>query len=316
LPFFGTSVANRPTVSMVPQDDGTTVRQFMTPISFETIKVLVQSGWPVSSVMRIWVDRINGVPNFMPPSGPVRAAPPDYARFLRVCEIMQHAQDAEWLSVVADERAVQIGGAIPADKVTSTAMIEAARNQLELRPKDDGREWALVRLELKLFLRINPSGRGQPDIDELIQLLHLKPGLEAYELQIAGGVSDPEKNPAEPSATIRLTPRSIAQAYFYLANGVEVPACDIQSGKVRLPEGADPLEYTDGIFRVHCCRGHAHKRPPCAFVAIHHRDHWFYVDDRDQLTKSTFVLMMQLRRLDFKRQEISSVPSLTLPVGR
>jgi hypothetical protein len=49
---------------------------------------------------------------------------------------------------------------------------------------------------------------------------------------------------------------------------------------------------------------------------VWYRDHWFYIDDRDQETKATLVLMLQLRRLDFQRQKIGTVPALTLPVGR
>ncbi|WP_204249728.1 hypothetical protein [Gemmata sp. SH-PL17] len=47
-----------------------------------------------------------------------------------------------------------------------------------------------------------------------------------------------------------------------------------------------------------------------------YRDHWFYIDDRDLESKSTLLLMLQLRRLDFQRQRIGNVPALTLPVGR
>jgi hypothetical protein len=49
---------------------------------------------------------------------------------------------------------------------------------------------------------------------------------------------------------------------------------------------------------------------------VRYRDHWFYIDDRDQDSKSTIFLLMHLRRLDFKRQQIGGAPTLTLPVGR
>ena len=55
-------------------------------------------------------------------------------------------------------------------------------------------------------------------------MLHLKPNLDRYELVVAAGVTDPLKNPTAPAGEFRITPRSTAQAYLYLANGVEVPA--------------------------------------------------------------------------------------------
>jgi hypothetical protein len=55
--------------------------------------------------------------------------------------------------------------------------------------------------------------------------------------------------------------------------------------------------------------------PKCAFVAVRYRDYWYYIDDRDQTSKSTFALVTQLNRLDFGR-DAPGAPFLTLPVGR
>ena len=53
-------------------------------------------------------------------------------------------------------------------------------------------------------------------------------------------------------------------------------------------------------------------------MAVHYRGYWYYIDDRDQESKATFALMLQLSRVDFARQPIggSRAPLLTLPVGR
>jgi hypothetical protein len=45
------------------------------------------------------------------------------------------------------------------------------------------------------------------------------------------------------------------------------------------------------------------------------RDHWHYIDDRDQQSKATFALVLGVSRLDSGRQQPSG-PFLTLPVGR
>ena len=88
----------------------------------------------------------------------------------------------------------------------------------------------------------------------------------------------------------------------------------LASGVARAADGQAALDATEDLFRVHVCKGH--KRPASACVAVRYRDHWFYIDDRDQQTKSTLMLMLQLRHLDFKRQQLGAVPALTLPVGR
>jgi hypothetical protein len=317
LPFASVGGATRPTVTLDPHDDGSTVRQFLTPISADMLVFLAQSGWPVSSVLRIWVDRLNGVPNWAPPSGPPRDAPADFARFRRAAELLQAIQDRELAAVHAEDRTTELSGAFPPEAVTAAAAVEAAKAGYEYRPRDDGKTWALVKRERRLVVQVFPTGRGSPELVELATLLNLTPGQERYELVVASGVPDPAKNPSEPVAALRLTPRSTAQALFFLANGVDVPAAHAACGLVRLPaDGTDPAEATAGVFRVHSCPGHAHRPPACAYAAVWYRDHWFYIDDRDQESKATLMLMLQLRRLDFQRQQIGTVPALTLPVGR
>ena len=71
---------------------------------------------------------------------------------------------------------------------------------------------------------------------------------------------------------------------------------------------------TDGLFTVHACKGH--KPPATAYLAINYRGYWYYIDDRDQASKSTLALMHQLSRMDFRSERNSVGPLLTLPVGR
>jgi hypothetical protein len=316
LPFGSVSGANRPTVSLVPDDDATSVRQYLTPISADTLVFLGQSGWPVGNVLRVWADRLNGVPNWAPGAGPPRDAPADYARFRRACDLLQAAQDRELLSVHAEGRSVEVSGPVPAGAVTAAAAVEAAKEGFEYRPVGDGAAWAVVRREKRLVLEVNPAGRGAPEVAELAALLNLDPGRDRYDLELVAGVPDPLKNPTPPSDTLKVTPRSTAQALFFLANGVEVPAAHLADGLVRVPPGPDPAGATDGVFRVRSCPGHRHRPPDHAYAAVWYRGHWFYADDRDADTKATLSLVLQLRRLDFKRQEIGSIPALTLPVGR
>jgi hypothetical protein len=76
----------------------------------------------------------------------------------------------------------------------------------------------------------------------------------------------------------------------------------------------DGRVLTRGLFEVRVARGH--RPPPNAFVAVHYRDHWYYVDDGDAASKSTFTLMLQMSRLDFGRERLGARPVLTLPAGR
>lgn len=316
LPFGGVSASNRPTISLAPSDDSGSIRRFMTPISLETLIMLSQSGWTTSSVLRIWVDRMNGVPNLASPGVPPRDVPPDFARFVRACELLQTAQDGELMSLHADERIVQAGGPLKQQQMTAEAVVQAAEHGYEYRPSDDGESWSLVRRDRKLVLTVNPAGRNSAELAELQQLLNLAPDADDYELAVGAGVPDPLRNQREPSRSLVVTPRSSAHALFFIANGVQVPPAHQAAGLVSLSGGEAALQATEGLFRVYSCAGRRHKRPACAYAAVWYRDHWFYVDDADRASKATLMLMLQLRRLDFNRIQTGTIPALTIPVGR
>lgn len=317
MPFVGVNGSDRPTVSLTPQNDGEFVRQLLTPISTDTLVFLGQTGWPISTILRIWVYRLNGVPNWVATHAQQRDAPSDFHRFLQATEHLQAAQDLELLSLHLEYRDQQLGGPLPVEAVSASALVDAAKEGFEYRPADDGESWLLVKSEPHLVLQVNQTGQNSLEMAEISNLLKLEPGLDRYEVVLASGVPDPAKFPSQPSNAIRVSPRSTTQAMFYLSNGIEVPAQHLECGLAPYPlDGIDPTEVTQGVFRVLSCPGKKHQRPACAFVAVWYRDHWFYIDDRDHESKSTLFLMLNLRRLDFRRQQVGSVPALTLPLGR
>jgi hypothetical protein len=212
-----------------------------------------------------------------------------------------------------------VSGPVPAGTVTAGAVVDAAKAGMEYRPREDGQTWILVRKEKKLLLRVNPPATDTPELEELITLLNLRPDELLYDVVVApGNVPDPLLYPRPPSAELRITPRSTAQVFFYLSNGVDVPCEHVASGLARPTVDAegramDGRELTRGLFEVHACKGH--KPPPTAYVAVKNRGYWYYIDDRDQASKATLALVLQISRLDFGIQ-MPAAPLLTLPVGR
>jgi hypothetical protein len=318
LPDVTMSGANRPTITfMPPRSDA--MRRFLTPISPQTLVFLAATSWPVSTVLRLYAERLNGVPNAPSASGPQREFGPDFERFRRIADLLQIAQDQEFIVVHSKERETEVGGPLPAASVTASSVVDAAKNDLEYRPHGDGSSWVLIRKEHKLVLEINPAAKDDPVIQELESLLNLQPGRPRYDLVVASDVLDPLRAPSTPSADLRLMPRSSAQVYYYLSNGVEVPHEHIATGVIRPAAGPDgvPVDLqavTQGLFTVHSHAGH--KPPADAYVAVKYRGYWYYIDDRDQASKTTFALVLQLSRLDFGQEEGLTGPFLTLPVGR
>lgn len=109
--------------------------------------------------------------------------------------------------------------------------------------------------------------------------------------------------------------RSLLQVLFYLSQGIDVPAAHgYVAPQTRNPDGTpfDWGQVLGGLFQVHCCAGH--RPPPCASVSVRYRDHWFYIDDRDRDTKTTFALLIELTRLELAGNT-GQAPVLTLPIG-
>src|SRR5262249_39625446 len=84
LPDALVSAADRPTITLTPGDDGDAVRRFLTPMPAETLALLTETTAPASTVLRLWVDRTNGIPNAPSTTGPQRGVVPDFSRFLQV----------------------------------------------------------------------------------------------------------------------------------------------------------------------------------------------------------------------------------------
>jgi len=225
LPDLSVSGANRPTITLVPGDNSETIQRFLTPVPMETLLFLTETSWPVAVILRLWVERLNGVPNAVTASGPARGVISDYQRFRRLAEIFQYAQDHEMASIRSELRDTPLSGPIPAGSVTAATVVEAAKAGMEYRPSDDGPTWNLIRKQNKMMIRVNPEAIGSPEMEEMTRLLNLRPGQLYYDVVVAPGtVPDPLLYPRPPSAELRITPRSTSQVYFYLSNSNSRPA--------------------------------------------------------------------------------------------
>src|SRR5262249_8525952 len=145
----------RPTITLVPGDTGDGVQRFLTPISPETLIFLFQTSWPVSTVTRLWIERLNGVPNAASASGPPQGQAPDFVRFRRIAELLQLARNQKLGTIHPEEHRVVVGGPLPASAVSASALVEAAKSGLEYRPQENGTVWSLVRKEQKLVIEVN-----------------------------------------------------------------------------------------------------------------------------------------------------------------
>jgi hypothetical protein len=311
LPDVTMSGASRPTVSLSPHSDSAETRKLLTPINLETLILFVQMNWPVDIVMRLFIQRMNGVPNAIVATAPGSHEAPDFERFLRVVELFQSTQRQELAVNRVEERFVNVSGPIPAEQVTGIAVVEAIKNGLEYRLQDDKKSYQLVRKEHHLVMEVSRGAEKTPELFELEKILNLEQGRSQYDIAVSTrGMPDPAKFPGPPSTDLHIVPRSTSQTQFFLSNGVEVPEEHVCQGIVG---SNDRNVVTQNMFSVHVAKGL--KPPKDAFVAIRYRGYWFYIDDHDEASKVTFALMFHVIHLDFSREAVRG-PALTLPVGR
>lgn len=124
----------------------------------------------------------------------------------------------------------------------------------------------------------------------------------------------PHDETYESETEITLNVRSGYQIMAFLSKGVDVPAKHLASGVAPSfcgPDGRpfDPRQLTRGFFHVRVQKF----RPRNTTLAVHYRDHWFYVAEED--ARSRAVVNMLEMILGLQLQEKTQGPVLTLPIN-
>jgi hypothetical protein len=150
------------------------------------------------------------------------------------------------------------------------------------------------------------------------QAFHLTPGLSKYDLTVEALHPFPEVYAPEGIANLDMETRSLLQVLYFVSQGVEVPPDHLDRKLVRTTVAGDATDQTfdwqqvlHGLFKVSYAVG---ARPPDARIAVQYREHWFYIDEADQDTLTTFALLLELSRLELTGQTKEG-PVLTLPIG-
>ena len=98
--------------------------------------------------------------------------------------------------------------------------------------------------------------------------------------------------------------RSLLGIMFYLSQAVEVPEPDLEEGRVVVTKTDNGgvfnwTEITGGLLRIH----NSLNRPEDASLLIFYRNYWFYINDSDLISKSTFSLLAQIYALQAGDQD-------------
>ncbi|MHC5003569.1 MAG: hypothetical protein ACYTJ0_10640 [Planctomycetota bacterium] len=110
------------------------------------------------------------------------------------------------------------------------------------------------------------------------------------------------------SDSIDLKTRSVLELIRLMGLGVDVPESHLQAGIAP--------QYTVKPSRSLMEIRSSTRRPRSALVATRFRDHWFYIDETDTMSKMAFLTLNILIGMRLEQEELSSgAPVLTIPVG-
>ncbi len=158
-------------------------------------------------------------------------------------------------------------------------------------------------------VQISATEQNQADINKFRQLLSLAPDSREYVLSEGqAGEKDGQ--------SINLATRSLMGVLFYLSHSVQVPESDKQSGIVTITRDSAGNEFDWGLLTANLFHIRSSQtEPQGASIRTRYRNSWFYIDDADLDSKSTFSLLSQLFSLQAGNTE-SARPLLTLPIGQ
>ena len=111
---------------------------------------------------------------------------------------------------------------------------------------------------------------------------------------------------------IAILTRSMLQIMIDLASTIEVPAEHVADKRVvpTFREKAVDGKPTAPLVQIHS----SPQKPRDPFVTIPFRDHWFWIDDKDVLSKNVFSFLMFIFTLTETGQK-EGVPIVTIPAG-
>ncbi|MZG30398.1 MAG: hypothetical protein F3741_06255 [Nitrospinae bacterium] len=275
---LGASVGmtERPTVTYSPLQGDKFIQRVLAPLPLQTITLLYHSGWSVERIFRLCFQRMNNLKNAPGASGPTPQKAPQFKDFIEATKYLGELQSLDLLNLSYENES-----GIP--KIILTIANEG-KDQHQLFP-----------------FALNTA-------QKFAKSLNLEPGLNRYVITFT-----PKKNTPN---QIRVVTRSLLGILFYLSQGVEVPEQDMRNGKVTKTlktsgEIFDWKEVTGELLRIKSNSS----QPENATLMVFYRGIWFYIDDSDLKSKSTFSLLSQIFSLQAGKIKDNS-PLLTLPIGQ
>jgi hypothetical protein len=188
------------------------------------------------------------------------------------------------------------------------------------RSYDDGKTYYFTDKNNYPAMWIDPDARTSGDGKRVIELLNLQPTplkrIWSFAPSRVVDGTDFENLADDPRPEIKIRMRSFYSVLNLLAFGINVPPQDEEERRAFTKASYDQavregraVDISDK-FVVHS----SSERPANALVAVEHRGTWFYVDDRDYVSKRFFNAVYDLFNMEIAPSSGGGGPILTVPV--
>ncbi len=272
-PSFGVDYSEKPTTTYQPLRGKGFVDKLLSPIKFDTILLLNSSGWNVDRLMRCCVQRMNNVKNAPSASGPTPPQTPDYEEFLELADLFYQLERDD------------------------------AIHFLKKKNKESEAPYYMI--------VVDPNAANLNVMNRIWMMLELDHGTYQFYLTRFAG----KKHSGNEIAVETRSPLSLL---YFLSHSVNVPITDQVNGRVTLTLDQDGEVFEwgnvlDGLMQIDSVSIKKKRQNcyQCGAVGICYRGAYFYIDDRDLNSKSTFSLISQLLAL---QTACPDLPVLTLPI--
>lgn len=158
-----------------------------------------------------------------------------------------------------------------------------------------------------LVLRFKDLPTESDDMVELRRILNLDPNRDEFYFR------DNFLSVSPDGLSVRM--RSLMGVLFYLSHAVEAPQEDIDKGLVMTTVDSDGNVFdwsknaSGTLLHVKCSKDYPHN----AFIRTYYRGKWFYIEDDDLHSKSTFMFISYLFNLQTGESSARAVaPVLTI----
>jgi hypothetical protein len=317
---IGAAFSDSPTITITPRAGEEIAGPLTSRMSHLSIAKMANAGYRFDMLLALMVENIAGVRG--PQTGVGDAfygGSPEYVELIeRIGNLIENDQliagTFSWEDPYGDISYRQ-------DEITPELWISAVSTQNRWRSLDGGKNYHYTDKRMHPAMWIDEKARKSGDGKRVIELLNLQsdPLKKIWKFAASKVVEGPDLSgkPDKPRHEVKMLVRSFYSVMNFLAYGVDVPPGDEQDGRtfsresyeraVKEGRAVDLADY----FKVHWSR----HRPMDAFVAVRHRGKWFYIDDRDHVSKRFFNGLYDLFYLEVAPSGGGGGPVLTLPVG-